>query len=339
MNINKPEGFTLVELLVAIVVAGILGGIAATNLTMFNASSNLVKFERAKEENRSAGLGLLEYAKAENKGRLPQPFTDAPESLNSVVADPDDTTITGYLLSEGLSQDLWNSNGYAGKRIRAYQMVTQTVEIPFFTTGGETVTVTYDTGVVYQTNCLANDESCNPAANGLPGESGILTTSNIHTWDVNGMDINPYMFSTFQIQRKLVDQSAEKLLSVRDALKRIFYYSMLSAPPASVDNFYPYPTGFGAPDHSGRTPASNEGCRDGWYELSSNNVNILSLINLTPKTYYGKTAFGGGIEYCRDYDPTDTNANTPPHGVALRINKQISNGMSPAATGNLILSF
>jgi hypothetical protein len=49
-------------------------------------------------------------------------------------------------------------------------------------------------------------------------------------------------------------------------------------------------------------------------------------------TEFGTTAWGGAMEYCRDYEPdgTDTsNADTPPHYAAIRIHKNVSTGGSP----------
>lgn len=333
---RNSSGFTLIEVLIAIVVAGVLGALATSQLAVFSASHDLVKSERAKEDNRKAGLGLLEEAR-ENNGRLPAPYTGG--AFNSVVADPANASLVSNLINSGLENSTINSDGSIGQRVRAYQRITVTENVPFFLEGGETVSLVYDIGVVYQTNCLITDTSCNPSSTGLSGSSALLTSSNVQTWDVTGTDRHPYMFSTFKLQRQMVNKTVDKMMAIRDALKTAFYNAMLSSPPGDATNFYPAPLGAGAPDLSGADVTLNEGCRDGWYALNASSVNVLSQINLVPSSYYGITSFGGRIEYCRDYDPSNTTANSPPHGVAIRINRSISTGAAPAASGNLILSF
>jgi hypothetical protein len=73
-------------------------------------------------------------------------------------------------------------------------------------------------------------------------------------------------------------------------------------------------------------------------------VNVLAQLGLGALEY-GVTAWGGTIQYCRDYDlidsPTNANANAQPHYAALRINKSVSLGSIPDATAinNVFISF
>src|SRR5690606_29625636 len=100
-------------------------------------------------------------------------------------------------------------------------------------------------------------------------------------------------------------------------------------------------TNAGAPNLVRSVPVMN--CYDGWYSLDALNVNVLAQIGLDP-TEFGVTAWGGTIEYCRDYEPSPEagyTANDAPHYAALRFNQNLSKALAPTnnASQNVIVTF
>jgi len=120
---------------------------------------------------------------------------------------------------------------------------------------------------------------------------------------------------------------------VRDALLSYFRGKQLAAQPTDTTNWYPG-SGMG-----GKSPTANQGCRDGWYPLDT--TTVLPLIGLSVGEF-GKTSWGGVIEYCRDFDPAASkSANAPPQAAALRFNANISAGAVPdpsVLANNVILT-
>jgi prepilin-type N-terminal cleavage/methylation domain-containing protein len=351
MNKMSPNphtsGFTLIEILIATVLMAILGLTVSSLSVNISTSTELLRHERAAEENRLIGESLKTVASQSNNGRLPTPYTNAaqhntnaPLNLNPTSADPTGIATLQTIQQSGLGLERINYDGYASERVRVYQNISLSENTPFFGAFGETVKITYDYGVIYQTSCPLKDSTCNPSpTTGIPGDSAVLTTNNYKTWQISGNDLRPYIFSTHALQRQWVKQTATNLLAVRNALQSFFSASQLSAPPGDTTNFYPVPDIAGSPDMSGNDPITNDGCRNGWYNLNAATVNILSKLNLTPVTFYGQSAFGGTIQYCSDYDPANTSANTTPHGAALRLSRDITSAASPSNGTSLILSF
>lgn len=341
---RRSYGFTLVELLVSTIVLSILGVIVTTSFSQLGAVTENLRRERASEENRKIGRAFQDIASSLTKGRLPTPYTgsgytSAPINLSPTAADTSGQQMLQNMQQTGLGLERINSDGYASQRVKVYQTISLVDDVPFFGSVGETVQITYDYGVVYQTSCPLNDATCNPTpATGIPGDSEVLTSSNYKTWVVKGEDLRPYFFSTYALQRSLVSDTKSRVLSVRNSLSSYFASQVLAAAPGTTTNFFPTPKGAGAPDMSGSNPLTNDGCRNGWYNLDAANVDVLAQLNLLPTSFYGRTAFGGVIQYCADFDPANTSADTQPHGAALRFSKSITSGAIPATGSSFVIS-
>jgi hypothetical protein len=218
-----------------------------------------------------------------------------------------------------------------------------TQDVPLYFQSGPSVRLTYDFGALYVTTCpRANTSpSCNVNASlGIPGYSPVLTSTNFLTWKTVAPDYPAVVFSTLQIQKDMLKLTAVRLDKVRDGLASYFRAKVISASASDSTNWYPRPS-TGLPNLTSVTPLLNQGCRDGWYDLSS--TDILTQIGLTASEL-GRTAWGGTVEYCRDYDPAGTgSANAAPHFAALRINRNVSSALPPdlttPAASNVVLSF
>lgn len=333
----KQKGFTLFEMLIAIIVFA-----AATTITALATSSastvwELARQERADENNRLRANALIQYALQQNNYNLPNPYTAA--NYNSAIADPANTTITPFFAQQGLTPTMINTDESAAGNLAVYQMITINDSVSIFGTSGEQANITYQVGVIYQTDCSLHDATCNPnPVTGIPGDSPVFTTSNYQTWDVSGNDVRPHLFSTYIHHTEAVRATGEVLLTVRDALRAYHNAAKLASAPGATTNLYPIPGG-AAPDLSGATAVSDEGCENGWYALNDPNVDVLAQIGLAPVSLYGQTTLGGSIEYCQDFDPGFAGANTSPDNAALRVNRNLSSSANPSsAGGNIILS-
>lgn len=336
---KQSGGFTLVELVVSIAVIGIASTMVSLLVNTSSTMWELSRIERADEDNRSRGNALMQYAFEENLSRLPAPYTGG--DFTAALADPADATKVNYFAQQGLSVTSMNSDESAAKRVAVYQRIVRNDTVSIFGSSGEQVNISYDIGVVYQTECPLLDSTCNPdPTTGIPGESIVMTLANQGTWDVTGTDVRPYVFSTYVLQVNAVKETSNRLITVKNALREYFIASRLAGGAGDTTNYYPAPTGSSATDLSGASSAGSEGCEDGWYQLDASSVNVLDIIGLQPKTVYGQTVFGGAIEYCRDFDPAGAGENTTPHNGALRVNRNLTGSNDPSSLGgNVILSF
>jgi hypothetical protein len=200
-------------------------------------------------------------------------------------------------------------------------------------------TLTYQLGVIYTTGCAITGSTCNPNPGlGIPGQSPVLTAANRQTWDVTSTDLGAVFVSNLGLQRTRLDITGERLRKISNELVRYFNLMRVSASPTSKTNFYPSTP---LVNLSGANPATNMGCRDGWYNLDAANVTVLAQIGL-PQAEYGVTPWNGRIQYCRDYDQLGTNgANAEPHYGALRIRASVSIGGAPTgvAANDLVITF
>lgn len=340
---KSQSGFTLIELVITVFIVGaisiVLSPIFNTLVTSQRGAYSAVQ----KVNNQNIATGLINYARYNStQGFLPNPYTGG--GLTNAVYDPANSTAAGLALSAALTQTGINSreindDGYENGRVRVYQLVsglTQTV--PLYFQSGPTVTLTYQHGVIYQTACNLSDSTCNPhSSTGVPGDSVKMTTSNFATWAMSGSDIGAVFVSSLPVQKQMMSSTAQKLDKIRDSLVSYLRAQQSQAAATDTTNWYPSES----ISLGGATPGTNQGCRDGWYNLSSSAV-VLPTVGLTASEY-GTTAWGGQIQYCRDYDPTGAKAaNAAPHFGALRINKLLSSGVAPDAvtiSNNIVLSF
>lgn len=339
------RGFTLIELLVTIIVIGIVTVMLSPVLGDLIASQRQAYNEKHNLNNQLIAKGLTDFARNNSAlGRLPAPYTGG--GYNSTVYNPSDATPAGVALTQSLTQtgvqvSEINDDGTAARKVRTYQVVTTpTINVPLYFQSGPLVTLQYDFGVLYLTGCERGNTGCN--GGGSPGGSSpLLTAANIATYATNTADGAPQFVSSLPVQKEMLIKSTQRLERVRDTLLGYLRSREISAAAGDTTNWFPNQLGNSAAGSlAGAAPAANQGCRDGWYTLSTDTT-ILLTIGLAPEEF-GRTAWGGTIQYCRDYDPNGTSgANNPPHYGALRINKNVSTGGAPSATpgDNIVLTF
>lgn len=342
------DGFTLLELVMAVTLMGFLSISMSPLFKMFMTAKSQSYAEGQSAINVRLSQGFVAYAREVSAlGRLPTPHSLAASQLYSAPYDPADVSATAvgpYLVQTRVASQEINDDNTAAARVRVYQRLAGlTQSVPLYFQSGPLLVLNYDFGALYVTTCPRGNASpsCNPnTATGLPGSSPVLTAGNYLTWKSVSPDYPAVVFSTLQVQKDMLRLTATRLDKVRDSFASYFRAKTISAAASDATNWYPGPVS-GMPNLATATPATNQGCRDGWYDLSS--TDVLAQIGLTAAEM-GQSAWGGSVEYCRDYDPAGTGtANAPPHFAALRINKNISNGIRPdngsPAANNIVLSF
>lgn len=349
MNMKRARGFTLVELLIVVVMLGFVLLIIAPTFNRFLTAQARAYDSKQEENNFRIAGALVNYAaNASQFGKLPAPYTGG--GYVSTIYNPADTSAAGAALTQALTQtginpSEINDDGTTGARVRVYQRVTGlTQQVPLFFQSGPLATLTYDFGAVYMTTCNKNDASCNPSGTGVPGTSAVLSASNFATWKTSGTDAAGYQFvSTLPVQKSMLANTVTRLDKARGSLLSYLRAKQISAGAGDTTNWYPNQAGASAAGSmSGASPATNQGCRDGWYDLSSASVIVLPAVGLS-REEYGTTSWGGRIEYCRDYDPTAAKSpNAAPHFAAIRILADVSSGGAPdgsVAGNNIVLTF
>lgn len=342
----RVRGYTLVELVVVVMVLGLMLIFMAPFLSEALASMRKANFEKQKMNNLLIVAAMDNYTlKSTSDGRLPAPYTGT--GYTKTIYNPADATAAGLALAQALrktqiSPSEINDDGTVGAKVRVYQLAASlTKQMPLYTRSGPLVTITFDYGAIYMTDCTKATATCNPtAATGIPGASAVLTTANYTTWTTTAPDGDPAFVSSEPIQEQMLANTVQRLDKVRDTLLGYLRAQQVTAAAGDTTNWYPNEAGVSAAGSlTGANPATNQGCRDGWYDLSSAGVSVLAAIGLA-RDEFGTTAWGGRIEYCRDYDPTASQAeNAPPHNAAIRINATVSGGAAPdaAVPGNNVV--
>lgn len=344
-NTHNSKGFSLLEMLFVIFILGIVlqitdfGGIAKIASRSYSSKQEII--------NKNIANALLQHAKTNTAlGQLPSPYTGS--SFISTVYDPANAQLAQLMRSANIAVAEINSDGTSAENVRVYQTVTLTQSTPLYFQSGPLTTLTYQFGEIHMTACRKSDAACNTALPDLPGSSAVLTSANYTTWATTSPDLKAELFSTLPMQKQMLAQTAQRLSDLRDRLSEHFRTKQLSAAADDTTNWHPYPYAAGVPgtplpNKSGLDPLSAAGqdCRDGWYDLNAANINILAQLGLS-QTQFGTTAWGGAVEYCRDYDPANRGVNALPHFAALRINKSVSLGASPDASlesNNVFITF
>lgn len=354
---RHSQGFTLVELGIVTIVIGIILTISF-NFYAQNVTLDKRTYEQKHMLNNNAIRGALMSFAATTPvagaiGRLPAPYNNAGVAVYNAVYDPGNATAAGVALTTAITQtgmaiNQVNTDGTAARNVRVYQTVAGLQQdIPMYFASGPLVRLTYDFGAIYQTKCARLDNVCNPnPASGVPGASPKLTSANYQSWATTGTDGPPALLSTLPLQKDLLALSVQRLDKMRDKFVGYVRTLQMAGSAADTANMYPWPTAFATPPLVGADPAVNQGCRDGWYDLSgtatATHSTILALIGLSPEEF-GLTAWGGRVEYCRDFDPTGTSgANVAPHYGALRFNKSVSGALAPdtvTVANNVVVTF
>jgi len=330
----------------------VIGVVTILLAPIFNSlltAQRLAYDEKHQLNNQLIASGLSSYAaNSTQNGRLPLPYTGGGYTMT--VYNPADGSSAGLALAQALTQSginpsEINDDGTASKNVRVYQLVQGlTQQVPLYFRSGPLVTLTYDFGAIYLTACAKSDNTCNPnPATGVPGDSPALSASNYTTWSPSGGDGRAHFVSSLPIQKQMLATTVQRLDKVRDTLLSYLRTQQVTAAGGDTTNWYPNQAGTAAPGSlTGANPAINQGCRDGWYNLSAAGVLVLPTVGLAAQEY-GITAWGGAIEYCRDYDPTGTGTpDAPPHYAAIRIHANVSAGLAPdgAVPGNnIVLTF
>ncbi len=346
---KKRSGFTLVELLTVVMIIGVITVMMGPTFYALMTAQESAYLEKHRLNNQLIGVALLNYAAHSTQyGRLPLPYTGG--GYTKTIYNPGDTTAAGIALTQTLTQSginpvEINDDGKAAKNVRVYQLATPlSLTMPLYFLSGPKVTLTYDYGAIYLTACSIDNNTCNPtASSGIPGSSPVLTAINFNTWTTGGTDGPAFFISSLPLQKQMMVTTAQRLDKVRDSLLSYFRAQQITAAGGDDTNWYPNETGAAAAgSKTGQTPANNQECRDGWYDLSNASIKVLPTAGLAPEEF-GKTAWGGTIEYCRDYDPTGVQTpDAPPHYAAIRMLKNVSIGGTPDASiaaNNIVLTF
>lgn len=358
---RKQRGFTLLELVFAVMILGFLSLALTPAFRTLVATKDITYNAEQSAINQKIAAAMLNYAEY---GGLPAGTLTAPchSSTNKVffsIYNPSYCSGTSglldYLQQQGVSLSQVNNDGKAGKNLRVYQYLSsesQTAHMYF--QSGPLVYLNYDFGVIYLTNC-GQSQPCNQASASsttppksqptLPGDlsatAGAARLLNRSTWVPGTRDIGVTYVSTLPLQKKMLQKTVEQMDRIRSAMTN-FYAGQQAANPMSTANFYPQPTDPLQRRPADPFPASNQGCREGWYSLESSLFDILAQIGLGTESQAGQTAWGGSIEYCRDYDPSGTSPyGTAPHFAALRVNRSLSYGQPPDMdpANNIVISF
>jgi prepilin-type N-terminal cleavage/methylation domain-containing protein len=335
------RGFSLVEMLVVVAVIGIV--LTITDMGGINKLNTRYYATRQENNNKQIANALLQYAKTSTTlGTLPLPYAGG--GYHTTVYDPSNSTLAQIFRSANMAPTEINDDGTNGKNVRVYQVVQLTQSTPLDFQSGPLTTLTYQYGEVHQTACQLSIAACNVAS--IPGSSTAMTALNYKTWNSVAPDLTAEFFSTLPMQKQMLSLTSQRLNDMKDKFAGQYRIQQISAAANDTTNWYPYPYAAGVPgtpnpNLSGANALTNQGCWDGWYDLSSAAINVLAQLGLS-QAQYGKTAWGASVQYCRDYDPALRGAGTVPHFAALRFNQSVSLGISPDAVvqaNNIFITF
>lgn len=366
---RKQSGFTLLELVFSVMILGLLSLALSPAFRTLVSSRDIAYLNEQTAINQKIAAAMLTYAEYEPvpTGTLTPPCSHQSSktffSIYNPTRCPDTQGLRDYLQQQGVSLSQANDDGKAGKNLRVFQLLPAETQLTYLNhQSGPLVYLNYDYGVLYLTNCrqsqpcnqsLASSSTPPKSQPTLPGDlaatagAAPLTSGNRSTWIPGTRDIGVTYVSTLPLQKKMLQKTAEHLERIRLALSN-YYAGQQAASPTSTANFYPQPSDPGQHRPPDYDFVANQGCHEGWYALDSEIIDILKIVGIGGGTIEaGRTAWGGTIEYCRDYDATGTAAyGAPPHYAALRINRALSFSLPPVETkygddpaNNIVISF
>jgi len=318
----SQQGFTLIETLIVTIMIGVIGLVVMSIFSLFASMSAQEYSQRQLRINGEIASAMEAWAASHGTttDQLPPPYSAG--SYKSAVLDPNatdagTTALMDYLHRRGIDMTQVVNDGSASQNVRAYQRLDGlTDDLPLFGVSGPTVRLTYQLGVIYATDCAF------PCANSLPGSSPQLTYANRNQWAVSGHDVGAAFVSTLSVERMRMGVTVERLRRIGSAMNNYFNLQKVSAAPTDMTNWFPA---------AGATVSGSSysmGCAGSWSNLSLTQLNLLGL----SVTEYSTTAWGSPIQYCRDFAPDGSAANTVPHYAALRIHANPSAGTAPVNT-------
>lgn len=331
---KNARGFTLIEMLITIVLIGIVSIIVSPLLNEMTSSQ--VASYRAYQQtmNRRITDAFLTYARTSSAtGALPLPASNGTDTFSVPTDTSASSTLNTILQMAGVPGTEVNDDGRAAHNVRSYQVVQNlTQTMPFDVQSGPQVNLLYQYGVVYSTVCPKSDTSCNKSPVG--GGSPVLNGSNYGSWQPSAPDFGMVSISTLPVQLEMLAKTKTATFKVREAIVAYFKQQQAAA-PSSTTNFYPN-NGSSAV----ASASSNQGCWYPWINLAS--TTVLNTVGLSPSEY-GNTAWGGRLEYCRDYDSAGSSSpDAAPHYGALRLHRDISGAFAPdpsIASKNVVFTF
>jgi len=343
-TVKKHQGFSLPEILISVFIIGLISVIASSGMAMNGSIFNATYNQTQNINNQGITKAFMLWSKSDSTlGTLPTPYTGGSyysSIVNTGSAATVDVDLMTYIQQQGIGLTEANDDNFASHRIRVFQKVSGlTKQMPLYVLSGPLVTLTYDFGVVYQTACRLTDSSCNTSS--VHGSSATLTSSNYTSWTTSGTDFGAAYVSTLPLHEAMLNVTIYRLQTIRSKLLDAFNIQKLGVAPGDTTDWFVAPNGTGATNLSGASATTNQGCYDGWYSLNSGTVNVLSQLGLG-QSEYGVTAWGGVIQYCRDYDPTYAGVLVQPHYAALRINQSVSTAASPDTSiigNNVFITF
>lgn len=330
---KNVRGFTLIEMLITMVLIGIVSIIVSPLLNEITSSQMASYRAQQQTMNRRIADALLTHARTSSPtGALPLPASNGTDTFSVPTDATANSTLNTLLQMAGVPGTEVNDDGRAAHNARAYQMLQNTHTIPFDVQSGPQVNLLYQYGVVYSTGCPKADTSCNKSP--VAGASPVLNSSNSGSWQPSAPDFGMASFSTLPVQIEMLAKTKTATYKVRDAFVEYFRQQQ-AANPSSTTNFYP---------NNGSSPvasaSANQGCWYPWINLAS--TTVLNTVGLSP-VEYGSTAWGGRLEYCRDYDSAgSSSANAAPHYGAIRLHRDISGAFAPdpsIASKNVVFTF
>lgn len=370
---SRQTGFTLFELLISALIIGILSWMAASNMgSLMTAKQQVFNAEQA-AINQKIAQAFISWSEGDSRvgtpdqnwvtfrGTLPLDCSDVGERYGT-IENPDPNApcneqIHPYLIEAGLDPATINFASPRDNRIRVYQKLPAlTVQSNLTGVSSAPITLYYDAGVLYTTNCRIT-ESCyldDMAGLGLgydpedphklrlkpePEGGGLwIPTIEPLTLPSGGASGVTY-FSTLALQKKLLKTTSDRIVAIKDALQRHFKTEQAKEASATLKysrNFYPND------DELGGGAFPDAGCTRPWITLASDESTILKKIGLTPgydldfvptSGYVeGLTAWGGTIQYCPDFNPSGFTPDQAPHTAALRVHQNLSLGENPTST-------
>jgi len=317
---RKQAGLTLVELLISVVILAILmvviGPIFSNALTFMESA----KRSEVQLNNQKLAAGMLSYAR-NNGGKLPSERPSEKYALyNKDASTGGDYDLYLELTGTGVPPNQINTTGYGVDAVKLYQKVSGLTHTqPMFFNTGTNVILNYEVAVIYQTRCPQSGACANAALGSGLGDSPRLTAANISSWDVKGDDYAPVMINTLSEQKAMLRVTIGRLNRLSDRISSHFYAKARASESGNENHFAGSIT----------SGAASQGCMVGWDNLSTSNT--LQSIGLQ-KNEYAYTAWGGVIEYCRNYKPVGGVKDEAPFYAALRINRDLKQSSNPSST-------